>query len=105
MKRAILLMLCFVLVSIMLTVAGCGSSAEQLTNPTEGPVAQADSAACAANRRTIESALQQYSAFEGKKATSIQQLVPKYVQSMPVCPAGGTYSIQGSTVTCSIHGS
>jgi len=70
-----------------------------------GPVAKADSAACAANRRTMESSLQQYSVLEGKSATSLQQLVPKYLQSVPSCPSGGTYSLQGSRVSCSIHGS
>jgi hypothetical protein len=94
-----------ILISLVVIVAGCGSSAEQLTNPTEGPVAKADSAACAANRRTMESSLQQYSVLEGKSATSLQQLVPKYLQSVPSCPSGGTYSLQGSRVSCSIHGS
>ncbi len=93
-----------ILISLVVIVAGCGSSAEQLTNPTEGPVAKADSAACAVNRRTMESSLQQYSALEGKSATSLQQLVPKYLQSVPSCPSGGTYSLQGSRVSCSIHG-
>ncbi len=94
-----------ILISLVVIVAGCGSSAEQVTNPTEGPVARADSAACAANRRTMESGLQQYSALEGKSATSLQQLVPKYLQSVPSCPSGGTYSLQSGSVSCSIHGS
>ncbi|OFW58002.1 MAG: hypothetical protein A2W01_10750 [Candidatus Solincola sediminis] len=95
-----------VVVSLMLLVAGCGgNSAEQLTNPTEGPIAQADSAACAANRKVIGSSIQQYSAIEGNPATSLQQLVPKYLQSIPACPGGGSYSLQGGSVYCSIHGS
>lgn len=100
------LMVSLLLVSCVMILAGCGSSStENITNPTEGPVAQADKAACAANRRTIASCLQQYAAMEGKEATSIQQLVPKYLQSVPSCPSGGTYSLQGNAVSCSIHGS
>jgi hypothetical protein len=67
-------------------------------------VAQAEAAACAANRNMISSAAQQYYAMEGVYPSSIQALVPGYLASLPTCPAGGRYTLQGSTVTCSVHG-
>jgi hypothetical protein len=43
--------------------------------------------------------------MEGKAPTSIQQLVPGYLESVPACPSGGTYTLSGDRVTCSVHGS
>lgn len=93
-------------------LAGCGGES---TAPGEGdggnggssggPVSQAEATACAANRKTISSAVQQYYNFEGTYPTSIQVLVPDYLMSVPVCPSGGRYTLQGSSVTCSVHGS
>jgi predicted small secreted protein len=107
MRRWLALSLIVVLVVLAVVLAGCGSSpsGEGTQRPTEGPVGAADEAACAANRRTIASCVQQYYGLEGKYPTSIQQLVPKYLDSVPVCPAGGTYSLSGTTVYCSVHGS
>jgi hypothetical protein len=68
-------------------------------------VGQAESAACAANRKMISTSSQSYFAMEGVYPSSIQQLVPEYLQSVPSCPSGGTYMLQGKTVTCSVHGS
>lgn len=102
-----------ILVLLALLLVGCGSGGGSTTSSDNGdgqstsggPISAAEQAACSANRRTISSSIQQYNAMEGKSATSIQQLVPKYLQSVPACPAGGTYSLQGTTVTCSVHGS
>jgi hypothetical protein len=105
MKRWLVLALLLVLLAAM--VAGCtgeGDSADP-TQPKEGPVGQAGSAACSANRKMIESAIQAYYGLEGVYPTSLQQLVPEYLESVPACPEGGTYTISGTKVICSIHGS
>lgn len=110
MKRLLVILILMALPAIML--AGCGgnessgdSGAEAASESTEGPAGTAESAACATNRRTIETAVQQYYAVEGQYPTSLQQLVPEYMQSIPACPSGGTYSLQGITAVCSVHGS
>lgn len=90
--------------------AGCGSATEPAANEDGGtsrggPVGQADAAACSANRKIVSSAAQQYHALEGAYPSSVQALVPGYLQSVPACPSGGAYTLRGSTVTCSVHGS
>jgi hypothetical protein len=106
MKRCLALALLLVLLAAM--VAGCtseGDSAE-ITQPREGPVGEADQAACAANRKAIEGAVQAYYGLEGVYPTSIQQLVPEYLQSVPSCPGGGSYTLTSDhKVICSVHGS
>ncbi|RJP26126.1 MAG: hypothetical protein C4536_16195 [Actinobacteria bacterium] len=107
MKR--LFVLSLLLILLVVVFVGCGGGADA-TSPSDGesggggPVGQAEAATCAANRKTIAAAAQQYYGMEGTYPTSIQQLVPGYLQSVPACPSGGTYTLQGSTVTCSVHG-
>ena len=103
MKRWLVLGLLVVLLAAV--AAGCTSESVEPTQPKEGPVGQASSAACSANRKMIESAIQAYYGLEGVYPTSLQQLVPEYLESVPVCPEGGTYTISGTKVICSIHGS
>lgn len=109
MKR--LAILALLLAVVLLVFAGCGgggatsdSGGNETGGSGIGPVNEAEAATCAANRRMISAAASQYGATEGSNPTSIQQLLPQYLQSLPVCPAGGTYSLSGTTVTCSVHG-
>lgn len=104
-----------VLLALFLTVVTCGCGGESARpaegdqascgTSTVGPAGQAETAACAANRRAITAAVQQYKAMEGRAPTSIQQLVPGYLESVPTCSSGGTYTLSGDRVTCSVHGS
>lgn len=105
MRSALVLSLIMVLAAGAILLAGCGGSESTPTTAYEGAKESAEVATCAANRRSISSVAQQYNAMEGKYPSSIQQLVPKYLQSVPTCPSGGKYTLQGSTVTCSVHGS
>jgi hypothetical protein len=112
MRRWLVLFLISILTAGAVLLVGCGGGSGTTSsdngnsqNSAAGAVSQAEAAACAVNRRTIYTAVQQYNAFENKNATSIQQLVPKYLQSVPTCPSGGTYTLSGTTVTCSVHGS
>ncbi|MDY6794027.1 MAG: hypothetical protein SWK76_01905 [Actinomycetota bacterium] len=110
MKRLLVIVILMALLAIML--AGCGgnggsgeSGTEATSESTGGPVSTAESTACATNRRAIEATIQQYYAIEGEYPTSLQQLVPEYMQSIPTCPAGGTYTLQDTRVVCTLHGS
>jgi len=110
MRRWSILIVSLIVIAVVAVIAaGCGGSDGAATNGgsetgSGGPVGQAEASACAANRRMISSALQQYENIEGTAARSIQALVPGYLQSVPSCPSGGTYTLQGSSVTCSVHG-
>jgi hypothetical protein len=110
MKRWSMVVAVLIVVAVFAVGCGGGGDGDTASNGSEGtsrggPVGQADAAACAANRRIISSAAQQYYAIEGAYPNSIQALVPKYLQGVPACPSGGRYTLQGSTVTCSVHGS
>ena len=109
MRRVLVLSL--LLVVIAMAFAGCGNgdavdsgSGNGGGTSDGGPVGQAEATACAANRKAISSAVQQYYNLEGAYPSSIQQLVPGYLKSVPACPSGGTYTLRGNTVTCSVHG-
>jgi len=112
MRRTIMVTVSVILLIIVPALAGCGGgnqpSGETGTEPqvTPGsPMGEAEAAACAANRRAISSAVQQYQAVKGQAPTSVQQLVPEFLQSVPACPSGGTYNLSGNRVICSVHGS
>ena len=82
--------------------------------------AKAEKSACQANRRTIESAIAQYAAVEevntgdviavfteegikvkvGDKGNETD-LVGNYLNELPTCPSGGTYSYATGKVSCS----
>jgi len=98
------------LVFLVVFIAGCGSGGDAASSEggevsQEGPIGQAEAAACAANRKMISTSAQSYFAMEGSYPGSIQKLVPGFLQSVPTCPSGGTYTLQGSSVSCSVHGS
>ncbi len=112
MKKACVLVLLSLLVVLPILSAGCGGKGAapgeggetEGEASTGGPVSQADAAACAANRRAISAAVQQHKAMEGSLPSTLQQLVTKYLGSIPTCPSGGSYSLSGERVTCSVHG-
>ena len=106
MKRWPILFISLLIIAVI--AAGCGGSDGAASSGDSGtgggPVGQAEATSCAANRQAITSAARSYDAMEGKPPTSIQALVPGYLQSVPSCPSGGRYTLQGSSVTCSVHG-
>ncbi|MBN2027889.1 MAG: hypothetical protein JW854_14145 [Actinobacteria bacterium] len=106
MKRVMVLSLLLMMLAVVFV--GCGSNTDSDAGSVEvnkgGDIEQANAAACAANRKIISAAAQEYFAMEGTYPSSIQALVPGYLQSVPACPSGGTYSLSGNTATCSVHG-
>jgi len=81
--------------------------------------AKAEKSACQANRRTIESAIAQYAAVEEVNTGDViavfteegikvkvgdegneTDLVGNYLNELPTCPSGGTYSYASGKVSC-----
>jgi prepilin-type N-terminal cleavage/methylation domain-containing protein len=63
--------------------------------------------ACVANLGQIESAKQIWGVENGKAVGDVpgqSDLVPTYIETMPLCPSGGTYEFNaiGQTPVCSI---
>jgi len=72
---------------------------------------QAKAAACKQNQASIESAASMYYANTALSGTAqypanIAALVPDFLPNTPVCPSGGTYSINSTygTADCSYAG-
>lgn len=67
--------------------------------------------ACINNKLQVNAALDMLQLETGRAATNWAQVVGpgKYIKTTPVCPAGGTYSLErgpeGIVSTCSVHGS
>lgn len=64
-------------------------------------------AACAMNLDAIALASKRHAAEQGGFPASLSALVPAYLNSVPACPAGGTYRLgtpTGDPPTCSIPG-
>lgn len=65
------------------------------------------SAACAMNLEAISTACKRHAAEKGGFPANLDALVPAYLDSVPSCPAGGTYTLgtpEGDPPTCSVHG-
>jgi hypothetical protein len=58
--------------------------------------------ACRANRQTLERALVAWSATHDGGAASLDALAADGVH-VPTCPDGGSYSLVGGAVRCSVH--
>lgn len=59
---------------------------------------------CAANIRTINGAVQQYAATNESAPTSIDDLIPAYIQEMPTCPLeGDEYELTAGVVDKTAH--
>ena len=68
---------------------------------------KAREAECAINLDAIASACKRHAAEKGGVPPAIEDLVPAYLNALPICPAGGTYTLgtpEGDPPTCSIPG-
>lgn len=66
---------------------------------------KADEDKCVTQLDAISVACQEYAREHGGFPKTLEELVPDYLESIPVCPAGGTYTLgtpEGSPPTCSI---
>lgn len=64
---------------------------------------------CMKNLSHIQTAKEEHAIAAGKSegdSVSFDDLVPRYVKEVPVCPAGGTYDVMptGQTPTCTVTG-
>jgi len=66
---------------------------------------KAREAECVMNLDAISIACQRFATEEGGFPETIEQLVPVYLEEVPHCPSGGTYTLgtpEGDPPTCSI---
>ena len=62
-------------------------------------------AECAMNLDSIATACKKYAAEKGGFPKNLSSLVPTYLETVPACPSGGTYTLgtpEGDPPTCSI---
>ncbi len=62
-------------------------------------------AECAMNLDSIATACKKYAAEKGGFPKTISALVPTYLEHVPTCPSGGTYTLgtpEGDPPTCSL---
>ena len=64
-------------------------------------------AECAMNLDAVATACQKYAAEKGGFPKELSALVPAYLDAVPACPAGGTYTLgsaEGDAPACSVPG-
>jgi Tfp pilus assembly protein PilE len=64
-------------------------------------------ATCAMNLESIANACKRHASEKGGFPARLPELVPDYLDAVPACPAGGTYTLgtpEGDPPTCSIPG-
>ena len=98
---------------MLVTAAGCGgegsSGSADPGQTSNGDISTRDPRSdCLFNSALISGYALQYKQEKGAYPLSIEEMVPEFLQKMPVCPAGGTYRLitgEGlSDVECSVHG-
>lgn len=101
-KAIVLTLVAAITLAGAISLAGCGKTApEQFIENTQQ---NANAAVRDANLRTIDGAVQFYYAEKGQYPGDISQLVPEFLKTAPVDPAGGTYYLvdQGGTVRAAV---
>ena len=97
----------FTLVELMVVVAIIIILAAILVPRYLDVTDQAKASKCVANQRTLEGSASVYMADNnGEMPSSLNLLVPNYVQVVPDCPGeGGPYGYDSDTgaVTCNVH--
>lgn len=64
-------------------------------------------ARCAMNLDAIANACKQHAVEKGGFPGNLSELVPAYLESVPACPSGGTYTLgtpEGDPPACSVPG-
>jgi prepilin-type N-terminal cleavage/methylation domain-containing protein len=95
----------FTLVELMVVVLIIGILVAIAIPVFNAARASAQQKACFANRRTVEGAARTYAAENaGVLPATVAAMVPTYIKSAPICPAGGTYTWDGTvdvgTLSC-----
>lgn len=112
-RKILLLLLTALLVLSGVFLAGCGGAGEEGNGEETGieetgieekslidvpevvntTKERAGNAARSANLQAIDAAIQSFYFSEGAYPTTVNQLVPQYLRSVPVDPLGGAYYI------------
>jgi len=90
---AVLLFMCGILTAIAIPVFNAAKT-------------NAEKKSCWANERVIEGSALIYQADKQALPTSIEALIPEYIDEVPECPADGRYDYDPTTgkADCSVHG-
>lgn len=91
---------------IIMILAGyqLGGDKKENIPPAKTQIDRGKSAACMANRRTLETQIQMWMIQHPGETPTKEKLEQARI-SIPRCPAGGTYSITpDGKVVCSVHG-
>ncbi len=94
----------FTLIELVVVIAILGILAALAIPRLSGSTQKAKETTNEANIRTIQSAISLYEAENGDKPTSIDDLIPKYLDKVPVNPLtekdpGYSITVSGDTVT------
>jgi hypothetical protein len=103
-RKAFIAVLFLVVALLAVLLTGCLGAQEAAIEQVETIERKADTAAREANLRMIDTAVQMYYAEDGIYPSNINQLVPRYFNSVPTDSAGGTYYLvkEGGTVKAAV---
>lgn len=89
-----------ILVAVVALIAAIGIPAAR------GNRQRSHAARCAMNLDILAAAAQRFVADHGQTPGAAKELVPAYLETLPHCPAGGTYALgtDGQPPTCTIPG-
>ncbi len=93
----------FTLVEIMIVVAIIGLLAAIAIPSFLNARTRSQTSACQNNLRQLSGAKDQYALDHNNTVPALGDMIPTYIKATPVCPAGGTYTVNalGTDATCS----
>lgn len=99
----------FTLVEIMVTVAIIGIIIAVAVPSWTNSQKRSKEKSCLENLRQIENGKHQWAiefSMEDTATPAMEDLVPQFVKTAPVCPSGGNYTLStvNSETNCSVHG-
>lgn len=91
---------CSIVVALLLLIAAISAPALRQN------VQKKRAAECAMNLDVLDVACKKYAAEKGAFPSKLSELVPAYLESVPACPSGGSYTFDAAREmpVCSVPG-